>query len=494
MKATTIHVYSCAFVAISLAGCKVGPNYTRPSAPAPPAFKEPLPESFKEWKQAHPSDDMIRGKWWKIYNDPALNALEEQVNISNQNILQAEAQFRQARAAVGVSRSALFPTVTLGPSISSGQGSRNLGAGQVSGVSTFAGGGGGVRTDYFLPFDVSWTPDLWGSIRRSVTASVATAQASAAQLEGARLSIHATLAEDYFSLRGVDADQQLLTKITASFQEILDLTRFRYQNGVASQADVSLAETQLDTARAQLTDLGVQRAQLEHAIAILTGKPPAEYSAPPSPLTGAPPPIPVALPSQLLERRPDVATAERQMAALNEQIGIAQAAYYPTVTLAASAGLESSSIAKLLNWPSRFWSLGPRGSEILFDAGRRGGVMNEAQAGYDASVAAYRQAVLVAFQQVEDDLAALRVLEQESGLEDQAVRAAEDSLRVATEQYRTGVANYLQVLTAQNSALNTQAAAISILTRRMNVSVLLVEALGGGWNESQLPSATDLRR
>ncbi len=434
-------------------------------------------------------DDVIKGKWWEIYNDPNLNALEEQVNISNQNVLAAEAQFRQAQAAIRVSRSALFPAVAVSPSINASKGSQNLGLGQVSGAATVSGGGaGGIRTDYFLPFQISWTPDLWGSIRRGVTASVATAQASAAQLENARLSFQSQLAQDYFSLRGLDATEQLLRRIVASFQEIYDLTRIRYDAGVASEGDVALAETQLNQAKASLVDVGVNRAAMEHAIAILIGKPPADYSAAPSPLTGAPPPIPVALPSELLERRPDVAAAERQMAALNEQIGINQAAYYPTVTLSATAGLESSSISNWFTWPSRFWSLGPRATELLYDAGRRGALVGEAQAAYDASVATYRQTVLTAFQQVEDNLAALRVLEQETTLQDQAVRSAENSLRVTTEQYRTGVANYLQVLTAQNSVLNTQSAAISILTRRMNASVLLIEALGGGWNASQLPT------
>ena len=483
-----IRVHSCLFVAaLLLSSCKVGPNYVRPTAPTPPAFKEPPPENYKEWKQAHPSDDIIHGKWWEIYNDPDLNALEEQVNISNQNVLLAEAQYREAQAAIKVSRSSLFPTLTAGPSISAGQGSRNLSAGQVSGVSTVSGGASGIRTDYFLPLDVSWTPDLWGSIRRSVTAARATAQASAAQLENARLSFQALLAQDYFSLRGLDAEQSFLTESVADFQEFLNLTQFRYENGVASEADVAQARTQLETTRAQLIDLGVQRAQLEHAVAVLAGKPPAEYSAPQAPLTATPPPIPLALPSELLERRPDVAAAERQMAASNEQIGISKAAYYPTVTLTAAGGLESSAIKNWFTWPSHFWSLGPDASETLLDFGRRRGLVEESQAAYDATVATYRQTVLTAFQQVEDNLAALRILEQESGVEDQAVQAARESLRITSEQYRTGVATYLQVLTAQTSVLGTQSTAISILTRRMNASVLLIEALGGGWSTSKLP-------
>lgn len=476
----------CTIVAIVLTGCRVGPDYSRPSAPAPPAFKEPPPENFKEWKQAHPSDDKIRGNWWEMFQDPALNALEQQVNISNQNLLAAEAQYREARAAVGVARSALFPMISAAPSISSAQGSRNLGAGQISSVST-SGGSTRVRNDFFLPIDFSYTPDVWGSIRRSVTASTAAAQASAAQLENARLSFQALVAQDYFSLHGLDAQQDLLRRTVASYQEILQLTQYRYQSGVASEADVSLAQTQLDQARAQLIDVGVQRSQIEHAIAVLTGAPPAAFTAPDRPLAATPPAIPVAVPSELLERRPDIAASERQMAAANEQIGIATAAYFPTVTLSASAGVESSSITNWLSWPSRFWSVGPRLAETLFDAGRRRGLVQEAQAAYDSTVAAYRQTVLTAFQQVEDQLAALRILEQEAAVEQQAIQAAQNSLRITTEQYRAGIANYLEVLTAQNSVLNTQAASISIMTRRMTSSVLLIEALGGGWDVSRLP-------
>ena len=473
-----------------LCGCRVGPDYSRPSAPAPPAFKEQPPETFKEWKQAHPSDDVIRGKWWELYNDPALNALEELVAISNQNVLAAEAQFRQARAAIRVARSALFPTLTTAPSISAAKGSGNLGNGQVSGVSTVS--GGGIRTDYFLPFDLSWTADIWGSIRRSVSASIATAQASAAQLENARLSYQTQLAEDYFAMHGLDAEEKLLTNTVASYREFLELTQYRYQSGVASDADVAQARTQVDSARASLIDVGVARAQYEHAIAILTGKAPAEYAAPATPLTSPPPPIPIALPSELLERRPDIASAERQMAAENEQIGIAKAAYFPTISLSASAGLESSSLLTLLNWPSRFWSLGSAAADTLLDFGKRRGQLQEAQAGYDATVANYRQTVLTAFQGVEDNLSSLRILEQESAVVEDTIKDAQDSLRITTDQYKSGIATYLQVLTAQAALLSAQSNAVSILSRRMTASVLLIEALGGGWNQSQLPSGTTL--
>src|SRR5579871_151741 len=411
--------FAALLLALSVTACRVGPNYKRPPAPAPPAFKEQPPEAFKEWRQAHPSDDVLRGKWWEMYNDPALNALEEQVNLSNENVLAAEAQFREASAAVRVVRSSLFPTLSAAPQISTAQGSRNLGAGQVSGVSTT--GAAGLRTDFFLPLNVSYTADVWGAIRRSVTASAATAQASAAQLENARLSYQTLLAEDYFSMHGLDAQERLLTSTVKSYEEYLQLTQYRYQSGVASEGDVALAETQLENARASLIDVGVQRSQYEHAIAVLTGTPPANYTAEPLPLNSLPPAIPVAVPSELLERRPDIAANERQMAAANEQIGIARAAYFPTVTLSAAGGFESSSITNWLTWPSRLWSVGTQAADLIFDAGRRSGQVQESQAAYDATVANYRQTVLTAFQQVEDNLSALRILEQEAGVQAKSI-------------------------------------------------------------------------
>ncbi|HUA84147.1 MAG TPA: efflux transporter outer membrane subunit [Bryobacteraceae bacterium] len=470
--------------AILLTSCRVGPNYKTPPAPVPPAFKEPLPESFKEWKQAHPGDDVLRGKWWEIYHDAALNRLEEQVDISNQNVLAAEASYRQAVAAIRVARSGLFPTVDATPQMTVSHGSSNLGNGEVSSVSTSR---SGTFTDYILPFGLSWTADIWGSIRRGITAARATAQASAADLANAKLSYQTTLAEDYFEMHGLDASQKLLTETVAAYQQFLDLTEFRYKSGVASEADVAAAKTQLDTARASLVDVGVSRAQYEHAIAVLTGKPPAEFSAEPVPLTATPPPVPIALPSELLERRPDIAAAERTMAAANEQIGITKAAYYPTISLSASAGLESSSILNLLNWPSRVWSLGPQAAETLLDFGKRAGQVQEAQNAYDAAVANYRQAVLTAFQGVEDNLAALRILEHEYSVNQQAIVDAQESLRVTMDQYKSGVATYLQVLTAQAALLSAQSGAITVLTRRMSASVLLVQALGGGWSTAELP-------
>ena len=461
--------------------CMVGPKYQRPTAPVPPAYKESPPADWKEtqaWKPAQPSEGVKRGKWWEIYNDPELNALEEQVSISNQNVLAAEAQFREARYAVRIARSSLFPTVTAGPSIVN-QKSVILG---LSGIKI------SPITAYDLPVDVSYQADIWGSIRRSVRASAETAQASAATLENARLSYQAELAQDYFELRGTDGEKELLDTTVKSYQDYLKLTQDRFNSGVASGSDVAQAQTQLETARAQMIDYDVARAQYEHAIAVLAGKPPSELSITYRPIKITPPPVPVGVPSTLLERRPDIAVSERQMAAANEQIGIAKAAYYPTLNLTGEAGVESSRFLRWINWPARFWSAGPQLSEVLFDAGRRRATLNQSLAAYDATVANYRQTVLTAFQQVEDNLAALRVLENEAQAEDAAVKAAQNSLDISTYQYKAGTVNYLTVITEQAILLQDQVQALSILTRRMSASVLLIEALGGGWDASTLPT------
>jgi NodT family efflux transporter outer membrane factor (OMF) lipoprotein len=463
------------------AACMVGPKYHRPSAPTPAAYKETPPATWAqthEWKQAQPSEGVKRGKWWEVYNDPELNALEEQVSISNQNVLAAEAQFREARFAVRVARSNLYPTVTGGPSITN-QKSVILG---LSGITL------SPLTAYDFPFDVSYQADIWGSVRRSVRASAETAQASAATLENARLSYQAELAQDYFELRGTDGEKELLDTTVRSYEDYLKLTQDRFNSGVASGSDVAQAQTQLQTARAQLIDYDVARAQYEHAIAVLAGKSPSEVSVTYSPIKILPPPVPVGVPSTLLERRPDVAVSERQMAAANEQIGIAKAAYYPTLSISGDAGVESSQFLKWISWPSRFWSAGPQLSQILYDAGRRRATLNQSIAAYDATVANYRQTVLTAFQQVEDNLAALRVLENEAGAEDQAVKAAQSALDISTYQYKAGTVNYLTVITEQAILLQDQVQAVSILTRRMSASVLLIEALGGGWDTSTLPT------
>jgi NodT family efflux transporter outer membrane factor (OMF) lipoprotein len=458
-------------------GCAVGPHYQRPSAAAPPAFKEQPPVNFKEaeaagWKQSQPGDAYSKGRWWELYQDAALNALEEQVGVSNQNVLEAEAQYRQAKAAVSVARAALLPVVTADPAA--------------------AVGGPGNRKSFNLPFNIAWEPDLWGNIRRGVTASAATAQSLAASVGNARLLYQAELAQDYFGLHGNDTEAELLTRTEASYEEYLTLTHNRFSAGIASDLDVAQAEAQLYAVQSQLMGLGVERAALEHAIAILTGKAPADLSIPPATLTTTPPPVPLGVPSELLERRPDIAGAERQVAAANEQIGIAMAAFYPNLSLTGSAGVESSSLAKWFTWPSRFWSVGPQLAQTLFDAGRRRGVVAEQRAAYDATVAAYRETVLTAMQQVEDNLAALRILAGEADKVQQTVQAARRALEISSAQYRSGTAGYLTVITSQATLLSADVTAVTLLTRRLTASVLLIEALGGGWNASQLPAKRDV--
>jgi NodT family efflux transporter outer membrane factor (OMF) lipoprotein len=464
-------------------GCRiVGPNYTRPPAPLPQAFKEQPPDG---WREAKPNDAAIKGKWWEIYNDPGLNALEEQVSISNQNVLQAEAQYRAARAEVLIARSALFPTVTAGPTASVAQGTGGVSANQLAAT-------GGVHTNYQIPFDVSYQVDLWGSIRRNIRANAETAQATEAQLENAKLTYEADLAQDYFQLHGTDGDIALLQSTVDSYTNFLKLTQARHDSGIASGADVAQAETQLDSAKEQLIDLGVARAQYEHAIAILIGKPPAELTIAPQTLKSEPPQVPVAMPSTLLERRPDIAASERQMAAMNEQIGIADAAYYPSLTLSAGAGLASSSFVNLFSWAGRFWSASATASQTLFDAGKRRGQVDVAKADFDAAMASYRQTVLNAFQQVEDELSALRILERETGATNETVQAAQLALDITTAQYKAGTATYLNVETSQTALFAEQKALVDLLTRRMVSSVLLVQALGGGWDTSELPAVSAL--
>lgn len=466
-----------------LAGCMVGPKYHQPAAIVPPTYKEPIPDG---WKEAQPNDGVIRGKWWEVFHDGQLNALEEQINVSNQNILAAEAQFRAARDAVRVVRSGLFPTLSIGLGITNSRTSSTLTNNQFTSFNP------GLRTLYGLPLSLSYQADIWGSIRRNVTASAETAQVTAAQLENARLSYQGELAQDYFQLRGVDSDRALLERTIQSFEEYLQLTKARFNVGVASGVDVAQAETQLATTKSQLVDMGVARAQLEHAIAILTGKPPSAVSIPQAVLTAAPPPVPMALPSALLERRPDIAAAERQMASANEQIGIAKAAYYPSLTLGATAGIQTTNFMEWFTWPSRFWSVGPAMSQTLLDGGGRRGQLGQTKELYDASVANYRQVVLTSFQQVEDNLAALRVLENEAVVTNEAVGAAERLLTISTAQYKVGTANYLQVIVAQTAALQNQRSAVDILTRRTTSTVLLIQALGGGWDASQLPTVKEI--
>ena len=444
------------------------------------AFKEAPPDG---WKNAQPNEAIPRGSWWEVYNDPQLNELEAQVSISNQNVIAAIAQYREARDQIRIARSGLFPTVTASPSITvthpSSTAARSSVASDLSGAVVAP--ASGTVVDYSLPVDVSYQADVFGSIRRGVTAATATAQASAADLENAKLTYQAQLAQMYFQLHGLDGDADLLQRTVTAYQQSLQLTQDRFDVGVASGADVAQAKTQLETARAQLLDTGVARAQYEHAVAILVGKAPAAVTVPAAVLMTPPPPIPTGMPSALLERRPDITAAERNVAAANEQIGVAKAALFPALTLAASGGLESTSLAQWFTLPSRFWSVGPQLAATLFDGGKRRAQIDVQEAAYDASVATYRQTVLTALQQVEDQLAALRVLEQEADVQRAAVAAAEESLSIANEQYRAGTVDYLQVITTQTLAFQSERALIDILTRRLTASVLLIEALGGGW-------------
>jgi NodT family efflux transporter outer membrane factor (OMF) lipoprotein len=459
-----------------LGGCMVGPNYSKPAVPVSPAYKEAPPAAFKEgdgWKTATPSDQVLRGDWWAMFGDPQLNALETQVDTANQTLKAAEANYRAARAAVMFSRAQLKPIIGTEPAIAA----LHETVGTVNGQNVQTGPGSVV-----LPIDLGWELDLWGRLRRGVTSAREQAQASAADLENARLSLHAELAIDYFELRSADAQTKLLDETIKAYTQALQLTEDRFEGGAAPQSDVTQARTQLDTARVQQTDIGVMRAQYEHAIAILTGEPPADLTLPPAPITAAIPDIPGAVPSQLLERRPDIAAEERRMAAANEQIGIAKAAFYPTVSLSALAGLQSG----FLGWPSALWAVGPTLSQTLFDGGRRRATSNIALENYDAAVANYRQTALTAFQQVEDNLAALRVLETESQQQKEATASAEQSLDLFQTRYEGGVDTYLQVVTWQTSALLNERAEIDLMRRRLDASVLLIKALGGGWDSARL--------
>ena len=453
----------------------VGPDYVKPSAPLTPAYKE-----AEGWKVAEPSDHLPRGQWWAIFGDPELGQLEEQVATANQNLKIAEARLREARALVRFNRAALFPTISTSVGGASVRDSANR---PFISSNTSTGSSG----DLLLSLDMSYEIDLWGRVRRTVAAAQHEAQATAADLETAQLSLQAELAMDYFELRAADAQQQLLDETVKAFEAALQLTTNRFQGGAAPKSDVAQAQTQLDTTRAQATDVRVQRAQLEHAIATLIGNPPAAFRLSPRPLDTRPPDIPAGIPSQLLERRPDIAAAERRVAEANEQIGIAKAAYFPTATLNASVGFEGSSFGNVLNASSLLWSVGASLTQTIFDGGRRGATSDAARAAYDATVAGYRQTTLTAFQQVEDNLAALRILEQEAQEQRRAVESAQLSLQLFTNRYRGGVDNYLQVITAQTATLANQRTEIDILRRRMDASVLLVKGLGGGWDVAELP-------
>lgn len=505
-------IITFAFIAFSLCGCTVGPKYHPPSAtltPPPAVYKElpKQPQASGDWKVAQPQDAMLRGKWWEIYNDPELNALEEQLNINNQNIRQFFENFMQARTLVAQARSQLYPTVGTTPAIQRSRSSANIS--NSNGSSSSSGGSGGSggtgsgssgsnsgttttagRQDslFTLPFEISWEPDLWGKVRNTIRESQYNAQLSAADLENERLTEQASLAVFYFELRGQDALQQIFDTTVEADRRTVELTSSRFETGVDTEISLVQAENALQNAEAAATNLGVARAQFEHAIAVLIGTPASGFSMPVKPLNAAPPEIPVGVPSQLLERRPDIAAAERNMASANAQIGIATAAYYPSLTLGAQAGLESSALKSLFQWPSRFWSVGPSVSETLFDAGLRRATVNQFEALYNANVAGYRQTVLAAFQQVEDSMATVRIVSKEIEQQQLAEQTAERFLELAKARYETGVDQYLNVLVAQTTLLNDQQQLASLRIQAMTASVQLIEALGGGWDRSQLPT------
>ncbi|HEY2772570.1 MAG TPA: efflux transporter outer membrane subunit [Candidatus Binatia bacterium] len=484
------------FLLLALAfpsACSVGPDYVRPDAPTAATYKE-----AGSWKIGEPGDTASREQWWAEFDDTTLDGLEHRIEVSNQDLAAAQARFRQARALVEQARAAYFPNATIG--LSAGRSHRSANAG-FSGSGTSAGGAAGSSSstslnssDYVLPIDISWEADVWGRVRRSVESSRASAQASAADVAATLLSLRAECATDYFTLRSLDSQQQLLDDTVKAFEKSLQVTKNRYSAGVAARTEVAQAETQLENTRTQAIDVGVQRAQVEHAIAVLVGTTPSDFSLAPAPLRDVPPPVPPGLPSELLEQRPDVAAGERRVAAANAQIGVAQAAYYPDVTLSASGGLQSAHLSDWFTWPSRFWSVGPSISETVFDGGLRHSQTRQARAAYDAEVAAYRKSVLTGFQEVEDSLAALRILENEAEVQQRAVASAEESVRLTINQYKAGIVSYLNVVVVQATALSSERDAVVTRNRRMAATVQLIKALGGGWTARELPSDANVSR
>jgi NodT family efflux transporter outer membrane factor (OMF) lipoprotein len=484
----------------ALTGCNVGPRYIPPSKTAPPAFKE-TPAEFKvgdDWVVAQPKDAADRGKWWKIYHDPDLDALEDQLNIDNQNIKQAFENFMEARAMVREARSQYFPTVTVGGSYTRSQPSSNIASAANSGAagsSPTTGTTTGKQSQLFsIPADVSWEPDLWGRVRNTVRASQYSAQMSAADLENEKLTEQASLAEYFFEIRGQDELQQILDETVAADTKAVESERARYETGVDDQIALVQAQTTLESAQSEATNLGIARAQYEHAIATLIGKPASAFSIPVNPGTRVPPPIPPGVPSQLLERRPDIAAAERTMAAANAQIGVADAAFFPTLTLSAGGGFESSAIKNLFTWPSRFWSVGPSISETVYDGGLRRATVNQYIAAYNSDLAGYRQTVLTAFQQVEDSLASVRILSQQIVREQEAVDSSKTFLMLETGRYDMGIDPYTDVVTAQTTLLSNQQQLAIAQVDYMTASVQLIQALGGGWDRSELPSTGDVTK
>jgi NodT family efflux transporter outer membrane factor (OMF) lipoprotein len=483
-----------AITTLLLTGCMVGPKYHAPSpsatATAPPASYKESPTQFQDtdgWKVAQPQDAMLHGKWWEIYNDPELNALEDQLNINNQNIKQFFENFMEARTLVAEARSQLYPTVGVSLSYSASRTSTNL-------SNSPSANPGRVASIGSLPADVSWEPDLWGKVRNTIHEQQYNAQLSAADLENEKLTEQASLAEFFYEIRGQDALQKLLNDTVEADKKALELARSRYETGVDDRISVVEAEATLQTVESQAINLGVARAQFEHAIAVLVGTNPSQFSIPVKPLLTNPPPVPLGMPSALLERRPDIAAAERNMAAANAQIGIAYAAFYPSLNLSASYGQESSNFSHFFNFPSRFWSVGPTMSETIYDGGLRRATVNQFISTYNADVASYRQTVLTAFQQVEDSLASVRILSQQILRQDQAVNASEEALKLETARYETGVDPYLDVVTAQTTLLSNQQTLATLHVQEMTASVQLIEALGGGWDRTQLPTPAEVSK
>jgi NodT family efflux transporter outer membrane factor (OMF) lipoprotein len=461
---------------LTIAGCAVGPKYNRPAVEIPPAYKE-----VGDWKPAQPNEQNLGGAWWQIFQDQQLNVLEDQINVSNQNLKAAEAQYTQARAMLRYYRADYYPSIGAGASATRNRISNNRPPSHLS-------SNGATYNDYQIPVELSYELDVWGRVRKTVESQREQAQASAADLATINLSLHAQLAMFYFQARSLDAQEQLLNSTVAQYEQAYQLTDSRFKGGLASEVEVQQASTQLETTRAQAIDVGVLRAQYEHAIATLVGEPASSFHLSPLPLTSPPPSIPLALPSELLERRPDIAAAERRMAAANAQIGVAKAAYYPSISLGATGGFESGIITTLLSGPSILWSVGASAIAPIFDGGRRRANTDQAIAAYDQTVANYRETVLTGFQQVEDNLAALRILENEAGTQQRAVVASQKYLDLALTRYRGGITSYLEVTTAQSAALTDEVTAVNILGRRMSSAVLLIQALGGGWDSSSLPA------
>jgi len=461
---------------LSIAGCAVGPKYNRPAVEIPPAYKE-----VGDWKPAQPNEQNLGGAWWQLFQDRQLNALEDQINVSNQNLKAAEAQYTQARAVLRYYRADYYPSIGAGAAATRNRISDNRPPGHLS-------SNGATYNDYQIPVELSYELDVWGRVRKTVESQREQAQASAADLATINLSLHAQLAMFYFQARSLDAQEQLLNSTVAQYEQAYQLTDTRFKGGLASEVEVQQASTQLETTRAQAIDVGVLRAQYEHAIATLVGKPASSFRLSPLPLTSPPPSIPLELPSELLERRPDIAAAERRMAAANAQIGVAKAAYYPNISLGATGGFESGIITTLLSGPSILWSVGASAIAPIFDGGRRRANTDQAIAAYDQTVANYRETVLTGFQQVEDNLAALRILEKEADTQQRAVLASQKYLELALTRYRGGITSYLEVTTAQSAALTDEVTAVNILGRRMTSAVLLVQALGGGWDRSAVPA------